>query len=82
MTVCIFAGITFSIVDIAAAPPGQRVERASDVVGALSFGYAGGEIGALGGPVGAGVGFVSGTVVGSFAGAQAGQNAYDVIVNN
>jgi RHS repeat-associated protein len=84
--VCVFAGMTFSIVDIAAAPPGQRAERASEqggaVAGALSFGYAGGEIGTFGGPIGAGVGFVSGTVLGSFAGAQAGHNYYDAIVNN
>ena len=77
---------TCSIIDIAATPPGQRgattAQQVGGTVGALSFGYAGGEIGAVGGPWGAGIGFISGTVIGSFAGSQAGQNYYDVIVNN
>jgi hypothetical protein len=84
--VCIAAGITFSIIDIAVTPPGQRgataAQQAGGTVGALSFGYAGGEIGALVGPWGAGIGYISGTVIGAFAGSQAGQNYYDVIVNN
>ena len=86
--ILLVVGAAISVYNIAtAADPGlQAAREAGGWAGAISFGWAGGEVGlaagtALGGPVGGAIGAFAGGIIGAIYGAELGETAGENIYN-